>query len=167
MSFQSIHVEGTIFSAELIEKLDDGFAGQLLKDFALPPRARVRDRIMEAWGDLSEQWHVFRRRRERLPEGDSGTTETRRFWMEPFFAALGFELELQKTGETIAGRNYAISHRDPKRAGLPVHIAGCGTSLDSKPNRGGLSPHALVQEYLNLAEKQLFALASRMESSSA
>jgi hypothetical protein len=67
--------------------------------------------------------------------------------MEPFFAALGFELELQKTGETIAGRNYAISHRDPKRAGLPVHIAGCGTNLDSKPNRGGLSPHALVQEY--------------------
>jgi hypothetical protein len=160
MSFQSIRVEGTLFSSELIAKLDDGFPGQAPKDFGLGPRARVRDTIMEAWGDLSEQWHVFKRRRERLAEGEIGTTETRRFWMEPFFASLGFDLELQKSGETIQGRNYAISHRETKCANLPVHIAGCGTSLDQKPGRGGLSPHALVQEYLNLTDTQLFALVT-------
>ena len=160
MNFQSIRVEGSLFSAELLAKLDEGYKGQAPKDFGLGPKERVRDRIMETWGDLSEQWKVFRRRRDRLPEGESGTTETRRFWMEPFFAALGFELELQRSGETIAGRNYAISHRDPRRAGLPVHIQGCGTSLDQRPARGGLSAHALVQEYLNLADTKLYALAT-------
>ncbi len=160
MTFQSIRVEGTLFSAELLAKLDDGFKGQAPKDFGLGPRERVRDRIMETWGDLSEQWKVFRRRRERLAAEDTGTTETRRFWMEPFFAALGFELELRKAGEPIAGRSYPISHRDAARAGLPVHIAGCGTSLDQKPGRGGLSPHALVQEYLNLSDAHLFSLVT-------
>lgn len=160
MSFQSIRVEGTIFSAELLSKLDDGFSGQAPKDFGLSPRDRVRERILESWGDLAEQWRIFRRRRERLAEGDPGTTDTRRFWMEPFLAALGYELELQRSGETLAGRNYPISHRDLRRAGLPVHIAGCGTSLDQKPSRGGLSPHALVQEYLNLTDRHLFALVT-------
>lgn len=160
MSFQSIRVEGSLFSAELLEKLDEGYPGQGAKDFGLRQKERVREDIMEAWGDLKEQWHIFGRRRERLAEEDTGTTETRRFWMEPFFAALGFELELQRGGQTIQGRNYPISHRDMKHARLPVHIVGCGTSLDQRPGRGGLSAHALVQEYLNLTDGQLFALVT-------
>ena len=165
MSFSSIRVEGSLFSAELIAALGDETSGQSAKDFELPPRRRARDEILEAWGDLAEQWKVFRRRRERLGEGESGTSETRRFWMEPFFAALGYELELRKAGETIQGRNYPISHRAANRAELPVHIIGFGpveadraSTLDRKPSRGGLSPHALIQEYLNLAETQLYGI---------
>jgi hypothetical protein len=169
VSFESIRVEGSLFSAELLERLDEGYEGQAAKDFGLGPRVRVRDAIMEAWGDLSEQWRVFQRRRERLAPGESGTTETRRFWMEIFFATLGFELEFQKQGETIQGRNYPISHRDGTRARLPVHIVGFGaeegvddgrSTLDRRPGRGGLSPHALVQEYLNLIDSQLFGLVT-------
>jgi len=37
---------------------------------------------------------------EILAEGNAGTTETRRFWMEPFFATLSYELELQRINGT-------------------------------------------------------------------
>ena len=167
MSFSAIRVEGSLFSAELIAGLGDETSGQLPRDFELQPRSRVRDEILEAWGDLAEQWKVFSRRRERLAEGESGTTETRRFWMEPFFAALGYELELRKAGETLQGRTYPISHRAANRGELPVHIVGFGpldadraSTLDRKPSRGGLSPHALLQEYLNLSEARLYGIVA-------
>ncbi len=167
MSFSSIRVEGSLFSPELIASLGDETRGQSAKDFELPAKRRVRDEILEAWGDLSEQWKLFRRKRERLDPDESGTTETRRFWMEPFFATLGYELELRKAGESLGGRNYPISHRAGNRADLPIHIIGFGPSLadrastmDRKPSRGGLSPHALVQEYINLSGNRLYGLAT-------
>ncbi|MEI6386164.1 MAG: hypothetical protein WCQ50_05980 [Spirochaetota bacterium] len=57
MSFQSIRVEGTLFSAELLAKLD-GPGAQGLR----PPSPRPRSHH-GSLGDLSEQWHVFSRRR--------------------------------------------------------------------------------------------------------
>ena len=160
MILSSIRFEGGLFNPELISALDDGAASQAPADFGMSRTTRVRDEILAAWGDLRDQWSIFRRRRERLAEGEAGTTETRRFWMEPFFAALGYELELQREGEKIQGKSYAISHRAPRRAEAPVHIAGCRQDLDAKATRGGLSPHGLVQEYLNLSEAALYGIVT-------
>lgn len=88
MTLSSLRFEGGLFNPELVSSLDDEAARQSSADFGMPRAVRVRDEILSAWGDLRDQWSIFRRRRERLAEGEAGTTETRRFWMEPFFAAL-------------------------------------------------------------------------------
>ncbi|HEX9440027.1 MAG TPA: DNA methyltransferase, partial [Roseiflexaceae bacterium] len=55
----------------------------------------------------------------------------------------------------IEGRSYAISHRAGQHDDAPpVHVEGIRTSMDARPPSGRprLSPHALLQEYLNSTE---------------
>ncbi len=90
----------------------------------------------------------------RLKEGATGTTETRNQWLVPLLGLLGYQLTLAES-ETIQGKTYRISHRDPARDQLPVHLIGWHESLDRRstvPNAPRMSPHGLVQEYLNLTE---------------
>ena len=98
---------------------------------------------------------------DRLSPNATGTTETRNLWMVPLLGLLGYDLELARSGEVIEGKNYPISHRDKTRDGLPIHLIGWNDSLDKKRADSGLrmSPHALLQEYLNLTE-HLYALVS-------
>jgi hypothetical protein len=58
-------------------------------------------------------------------------------------------------------KTYAISHRVQKLDGFPIHIMGFNDSLDKKRTQGGprMSPHALVQEYLNITE-HLYAIVT-------
>ena len=61
------------------------------------------------------------------------------------------------------GKTYAISHRVANRGQTPVHITGCRepSGLDRKPEKAVLrmSAHAMVQEYLTLAE-ELYGLVT-------
>ena len=149
--FPTITLAGTILTAEKLDALGERETpGQRAGDFGLPSGARVRDEILRAWDDARNQWQVFQSRRARLPEGATGTTETRRFWIEPLLNVLGYDLELA-TAEDVDGKSYAVSHRDP--FDLPVHIAGFGQKLDDKRGTGlRLSAHGLVQEYLNATD---------------
>lgn len=156
----SYRIEGNIISSEILDKVAQGEAGkQSPKDFWFEPGASLREEIARAWADAKAQYQVFKSRRERLGDGESGISETRRFWMLPFFEFLGYHLE-SSTAETVEGSSYAISHRAENLDGFPVNIMGCNQSLDEKPKQGlRMSPHAILQEYLNLTE-HLFGIAT-------
>jgi methylase of polypeptide subunit release factors/transcription elongation GreA/GreB family factor len=161
MNYSAINIQGNIVSSEILEKVrTDDIRYQKAADFGLNPSASVRDEINLAWSLAVSHWNVFKSKRENLIDTESGTQETRRYWMLPFFQVLGFELS-NSNAEIINGKSYAISHRATNKDGFPIHIVGVNQSLDKRADSGGtrLSPHALVQEYLNNNE-HMYALVS-------
>lgn len=161
MQYSAINIQGNIISGEILEKIRiEDIRYQSQADFGLDKNTTIRDEIGIAWAAARAHWTAFKLRRERLKETDSGTSETRQSWMIPFFRELGYELE-KSTAELINGKSYAISHRAVNRDGFLVHIVGINQSLDKRAETGGtrLSPHALIQEYLNNHE-HLFALVT-------
>ncbi|MEX0684365.1 MAG: DUF433 domain-containing protein [Balneolales bacterium] len=173
MKFSSINIEGNILSTDLLSKIEDGseLTGQTPSDFGLETGDKVSDSIQSAWAMASNQWQVFKERREQLDEDDYGTTLVRRFWIEPLLDLLGYNPEYERKAEEIMNRPYPISHREIKRGRFPIHIVGFQdkaldapekrSTLDVKPSSGitRMSPHAMVQEYLNLTE-HLYAIVS-------
>ena len=163
MNFPSIRIEGAILSADVLAKLEAAdLPGQRPADFGFDSATRLKDEIVRAWTTAQAYWRAFRHRIDALKEGSSGVTETRNLWMIPFLDLLGYgELEFSKS-ETVGDKSFPISHRVRTHDGLPVHIAGARESLDKKRINGvghRSSPHAMVQEYLNLTE-HLYALAT-------
>lgn len=153
MNRSSIRIEGNIVSQEILDKIASGDAhGQAPKDFGFDHSAKVKDQIAKAWADAKSLYQIFKHRIEDVPEKESGISETRRFWMLLFFELLGYHLD-RSEAETVAGNSYAISHRAGNLDGFPVLIMGFRQSLDRKPPTGlRMSPHATLQEYLNLTE---------------
>jgi uncharacterized protein (DUF433 family) len=161
MNYSAISIQGNILSSEILEKIrTEDIRYQKAIDFNLNPSAVIRDEINLAWSLAISNWNAFKQKRESLQETDSGTTETRKFWMVPLLSVLGYEMTASNA-EIINGKSYAISHRATNREGFPIHIVGVNQSLDKRPETGGtrLSPHALVQEYLNNTE-HLYGLVS-------
>lgn len=166
MKFSSIRIEGNILGNDLLNKIEDGslLHGQTPSDFGLKSGNKISDEIRNAWTTATRQWQIFKERRERMEESDFGTTIVRKFWMDPLLYLLGYQPELEKTAETILNRPYNISHRDNERGRFPIHIVGFQdrpleapekrSTLDVKSSSGTarMSPHATVQEYLNLTE---------------
>lgn len=153
MSNPSIRIEGNILSSEILELIASGEAVQQQpKDFGFAPGVKVKDEVAKAWADTKSLYQIFRRRMEEVPESESGVQETRRFWMILFFELLGYHLE-RTDAEIVAGKSYAISHRASNLDHFPVIVMGFNQKLDKKPGTGlRMSPHAVMQEYLNLTE---------------
>ncbi len=170
MRYTSINIQGNLISEEILQKIEEAeVRGQLVKDFGFEPGINLRSEIEYAWSRIKLDWKHFMERAEKLPTSDPyGTTLARR-WMTGFFNTLGFELTLQKT--SLAGDNeqqYSISHTCDQLDGLPVHISGFHdparpekNTLDIRSSGGAsrLSPHATVQEYLNVTE-HLYAMVT-------
>ena len=162
MNFPSIRIEGSILAADILEKIEQGdVVGQKASDFGLPPEAKVKDEIVRAWADAQDLWRIFHRKLDATRAGTSATTETRTFWVLPLLGLLGYQVELARKGEEVLGKNYFLSHRVAVRDQFVVHIMGYRDSLDKKREDSGprMSPHALVQEYLNLTE-HLYAIVT-------
>jgi len=80
----------------------------------------------------------------------------------PLLRSLGYTPIYTAKAEVVDGQTYAISHRaDVGENKPPIHIVGCRLEIDKRPPSGTprLSPHALVQEYLNKTE-HLWAIAT-------
>ena len=152
MVFSTIRIEGAILSPEILSTVAQGESpGQTAPDFGLKPGSRVKDEIARSWADALDYWRIFRRKLE--ASSGAATTETRKFWIVPLLNLLGYDPVLQQRGEEIQQRIYSISHRD--RGELPIHIVGWHLELDKKNAAAAgprLSPHGLVQEYLNLTD---------------
>ncbi|HPG32205.1 MAG TPA: restriction endonuclease [Lentimicrobium sp.] len=160
MNYPGINIQGNIISGEILEKIwNEDTNHQTPASFGLDKNIRVRDEIGLAWSTIRGLWQTFSKRRERIDPEESGTSETRNFWMLPFLATLGYDVE-KANAELIDGKTYAISHRAMNIGEFPIHIAGINDSLDRRRDNSGprLSPHALVQEYLNKTEDHLYAL---------
>jgi hypothetical protein len=156
MVYSSIYISGNLISQELIAKLDDeGAVGQRPADFGLDSGTRVRQEIASAWTDANDYWKIFKRKLDGLREHDRGTTETRNQWMIPLLGILGYDVTYVSQAETINEKSYDISHRAGNRDGFPIMIVSAKDELDKKPegnSRYRMSPHALLQEYLNVTE---------------
>jgi hypothetical protein len=156
MKHPTITITGSILAADILTEIEkgDNFQGQKASDFHLPKGEAVKEEIARLYADARFYWMGFKRQMERLDkqEKELGTTETRKFWMIPFFTFLGFD-PVFSSAEYVQEKPYAISHRDRNLDNFPIHIVGYKDSLDRKVlGRFKMSPHALLQEYLNLTE---------------
>jgi hypothetical protein len=161
MNYSAISIQGNILTSEILEKIrTEDIRFQKAADFNLNPGASVRDEINLAWSLAVSNWNVFKIKRDALSDSDSGTSETRRYWMLPLLSVLGYEIN-SSNAEIINEKSYAISHRASNKDAFPLHLVGVQQSLDKRPETGGtrLSPHALMQEYLNNTE-HLYGLVS-------
>ncbi|GAB4495775.1 MAG: N-6 DNA methylase [Anaerolineales bacterium] len=147
-------IEGGLFSPDLLEALSHAdLPGQKPQDFGLPARRTLTEEIAATYHDARTLWQVFHRRVERLPQGDLATSETRELWVIPLLRLLGYDLQYQPRALEVDGLSFAISHRLAPSAS-PIHIVGYRQELGrlAPSGRPRLSPHALLQEYLNRSE---------------
>jgi hypothetical protein len=156
MNFPSIDIQGSILSSDLFGKIRSEQANfQQGKDFSPGlTTAKLKDEISLAWQDAKGQWTIFQNKLKRLEPGESGSTETRSFWILPLLSNLGYDFQYLKSAEELNGKSFWINNRDNNIGGFPLFIAGCHESLDRRSENKTLrvSPHALVQEYLNYSE---------------
>jgi hypothetical protein len=155
MSFPSVRIEGAILSGDLLTKLDKGdFTGQRPADFGFDSQPKLKEEIVRAWTAAQAFYVAFQHKLESVKEGNAATSETRNQWIIPLLGLLGFaELEFQSQSELVGDKPFRLSHHLRSHGGFRVHIVGARESLDKKPTTGPrVSPHAHLQEYLNLTE---------------
>ncbi len=154
MNFSTVRIEGGLLPAELLEQVALCEAkGQRPEDFGLEKNRRLTDEIAAAWSDARAYWDALQRALRRVSEHDPATTPTREQWVVPLLRSLGYtQVTTMRSAALIEGQTFFVSHRAGESdEALPVHIVGIGAKLDERPASGRprLSPHALVQEYLN------------------
>jgi hypothetical protein len=156
MTFPAIRIEGGLLGPDTVEQLLRGeLPGQKPADFGLDGRRNLLDEIAAAFADCRKYWEAFQHRLGRLPEGDPATSVTRDAWAIPFFSLLGIEARYTSRAREVDGISFPISHRMGEAEDAPpLHIVGARQGLDRAPASGRprLSPHALMQEYLNRTE---------------
>jgi hypothetical protein len=156
MNFPSIDIQGSILSTDLLAKIRSEQATfQQGKDFNPDlTNAKLKDEISLAWQEAKGQWTIYKSKLARLKEGETGTTETRNFWISPLLTNLGYNLTFNRQSEELNGKSFPIGYRDSNLDGFPVYVGGYHESLDKRPENKQLrvSPHAMVQEYLNYSE---------------
>lgn len=153
MSYTCIRIEGGLISPDFLEAIHEQ-EGQKPTDFGLDPKRSVIDEVSSVWADARTSWIALQRRLERKKD-ESETTLTREQWIIPLLEALGYQLTFQRKAPEVDGRVYPISHiAGSEESAPPVHIVGTDQELGSRPpaGRGTMSPHALVQDYLNRTE---------------
>lgn len=154
MSYTCIRIEGGLVSPDFLERIHEMEGQKGPTDFGLDRRRSLVDEITSVWSDARSYWDAFQRRLRR-EHGESTTTITREQWVIPLLEAMGYELAFQRPAPVVDGRTYAISHRaGDDESSPPVHIVASDQELGSRPpsGRGIMSPHALVQDYLNRTE---------------
>jgi len=156
MNFPSIEIQGSILSSDLLAKIRSEQASfQQGKDFNPDlTNAKLKDEISLAWQEAKGQWTIYKSKLARLKDGETGTTETRNFWISPLLTNLGYNLTFDRKGEELNGKSFPIGYRDSSLDNFPVYVGGYHESLDKRPENKQLrvSPHAMVQEYLNYSE---------------
>lgn len=170
MKYTTINIQGNLLSEEILQKIENGEAQkQQATDFGFEPGTNLRSEIEYAWSRIKLDWKHFAEKSQNLPASDPYGTTLSRKWMEQFFSSLGFNHTRQKSN--LIGDNnqgYFISHTADNLDELPIHIVGFNepdkpekNTLDIKTSGGTsrLSPHATMQEYLNVTE-HLFGIAT-------
>jgi N-6 DNA Methylase len=161
--FTTIRTEGQILPPDLITRIverDRDLEGLDPASYHLAGQT-INEAISQSWTVLQGVWSAFIDRRATLTEGQPETQMTRERWLLPLFRELDYgRLEAMRALE-IEGKSYPISHRWRH---APIHLVGFRTDLDKRtPGVAGaarVSPHGLVQEYLNRSEDALWAFLS-------
>jgi hypothetical protein len=163
INLAGVQIQGNLLPPDMTSLLLSGSVkGQTPEDFGFGKNEKLADEIATVWGDAKAYWTAFQRALARLDDNDPATTITREQWAVPLLRSLGYEPVYTAKAEVVEGQTYAISHRaEAGENKPPIHIVGCRLEIDKRPPSGmpRLSPHALVQEYLNGTE-HLWAIAT-------
>lgn len=149
----AVRIEGGLLSPDLVETIT-GRQGQKPADFGVDGRRSVLDEATAAWADARLYWKAYQARLARQ-SGESPVTATREQWAIPLLEALGYHLTYQRRAAEAGERRYALSHRAGEdEAAPPVHIVGYDEELGKRslPRATQMTPHALLQDYLNRSE---------------
>lgn len=163
--FTTIRTEGAILPPDLLQRIAAGgkdLGGLMPADYHLFEGEPLNEAIVRSWNRLVGAWAAFTDAREKLPEGDLGTTVTRERWLLILFDELGYGRLQPARAVDIEGKSYAVSHDWGEH--VPIHLVGCNVPLDRR-SRGvagaaSMSPHGLVQELLNRSDERLWGFVS-------
>lgn len=162
--FTSIQTEGVILPPDLLKRIfsgDSDLDGLKSKDYHLSEREKLNEAINRSWNVLQGYWRSFLTGKEKLAEGDLGTTLTRERWLLPLFQELGYGRLLTHKAIDIESKTYPISHIWHQ---TPIHLVGYKVDLDRRMAKvagaARSSPHSLVQELLNRSNDYLWAFLS-------
>lgn len=162
--FESITTEGGLLPPDLLARiadLDPDLDGLTPGSYHLAEGERIHEAIARAWSVTCSAWSRFQEATSGLAEGDAKTGVTRERWLLPLFKELGFGQLASQRAIEVEGKTYAVSHGWHHS---PIHLVGCGLELDKKtPGERGaarMSPHGLVQEFLNRSEEHLWGFVS-------
>src|SRR6266545_1704415 len=161
--FLTIRAEGALLPVDLLQRIveNDHDLGGLTPESYHLSGEKLNEAINRSWNRLLGAWAAFSAAREKLPEGDPGTSVTREKWLLPLFDELDYgRLQITKAIE-IEGKSYSISHGWNE---VPIHLVGCGAELDRRSagvtGAAKASPHSLVQELLNRSPERLWGFVS-------
>jgi hypothetical protein len=164
-TFTTIRTEGAILPPDLLQRVSDPSASSLEglqpSDYHLFEGEKLNEAINRSWNRLIGAWENFKRAKEKVFEGQPGTTETRQRWLLPLFQELGYGRLQTSTAFNIEGKSYPISHGWER---APIHLLGFNIDLGKRtPGVAGASrtsPHSMVQEFLNRSDDHLWAFLS-------
>jgi len=163
-TFQTVKTEGAILPADLMRRLVDGdrdIPGLRPEDYHLAKAERLNEASTRAWNRLQGAWEGFKDAMDSLPESDVGTSLTRERWLLILFQELGYGRLTTHKAYEIEGKTYPVSH---EWQNTPIHLVSFRQELDKRtPGRAGaarVSPHSLVQEFLNRSDDHLWGFVS-------
>ena len=160
----AVRTEGGLLPGDLLDRVRAGESdidGLSAEAYHLSG-VKLNEEISRSWSHLLGSWKNFQETLKKLPESDPGTTVTREKWLLPLFQQLGYgRLPANQKAQEIEGKSYPISHAWQN---IPIHLVGCRLELDRRtPKTAGaaqMSPHSLVQEFLNRAPDRLWGFLS-------
>lgn len=162
--FATIRTEGALLPADILQRIgegDDDLEGLKPSDYHLVEGEKLNEAISRSWNRLLAVWNSFRAAVDKLPGKDIGTTLTREKWLLPLFQELGYGRLPTSKAVVIEGKSYPISHFWQP---APIHLIGCRVDIDRRTagvaGAARVSPHGLVQEFLNRSEPHLWAFVS-------
>ncbi|MFH1933088.1 MAG: N-6 DNA methylase [Pseudomonadota bacterium] len=162
--FTTIKTEGNLLPIDLLHRIaegDSGLKGLTPDSYHLTKNERLNEIINRAWNRCQSVWRVFQSDAASLPEADAGTTLTRERWLLPFFQELEYGRLLTSKAQEIDHKTYPISHAWHH---TPIHLVTFRQDLDRRtPGVAGaarMSPHSLVQEFLNRSDDNLWGIVS-------
>ncbi len=168
-SADTVRASGALLPSDVLSaiSLGEGLPGLDGNDFQIPSGVPLGDVINGAWNELKPLWWGLQRDLKALPKTDvTATALTREKWLSPLLRVLGFDgLEVRQRSIDIEGSSYPISHFYEHS---PIHLMGARTELDTRmtgiPGAAKLSPHSLVQQFLNRSDDHLWGIVTNGKS---
>jgi len=162
--FLTVRTEGSILPIDVLTRVierDKDLEGLAPESYHLAKNERINEVATRAWNRLQGAWEAFREASERLSESDLGTSLTREKWLQVIFQELGYGRLMTHRAWELGDRTYPISH---SWGSTPIHLVGCRVSMDKKQagvaGAARVSPHSLVQEFLNRSDDHLWGIVS-------
>ena len=162
--FSTIRTEGMLLPTDLLQRIASGVAdldGLKPTDYYLAEGEKLNEAISRSWNRLLGLWEIFSKVVDQTPPDDLGIGITRSRWLLPLFQELGYGTLQRSKVTVVEGKEYPISHfHEP----APIHLVGFGVGLDRRTagaaGAARISPHGLLQEFLNRSEAHLWGFVS-------